>query len=70
MKESTKDKKAMAEFKMIAKSCKSNYVSLFDHALTIADTNYNCQVIMEDMECVVYKNYGGLDCYEVESFNI
>ena len=72
MKESTKDKKAMQEFKDVSEFCKKtgNYVSLHDHSISIAGTNYTCIVIMEDQTCTVYKNYGGLDCYEVDEFTI
>ena len=70
MKESTKDKKAMAEFKAVAKTCKTNFISLADHELTVAGTNYTCAVWMEDQNCEVYKNFGGFDCYLVDNFNL
>jgi len=70
MKESTKDKKAMTEFKFIAKICHRNFGGLFDHEMIIADTHYKCHVIMENNECTVYKDFGGFDSYEVGSFKI
>jgi len=70
MKESTKDEKAMKEFKFIASTCKHNFCGLEDHEMMIADTHYKCHVIMENKECTVYKDFGDFDSYEVDSFNI
>lgn len=70
MKESTKDKKAMNEFKFIASTCKNGFGGLADHEIMIAGTHYKCHVISENLECTIYKDFGGFDSYKVGSFKI
>ena len=70
MKEQTKDKKAMVSFKDMKKECVGSYINLQDHELEIAGTHYTCNVITEDNECIVYKNFGGFDQYKVDSFSL
>lgn len=70
MKETTKDRKAIAEFKQISELCKDSWVDLQDYEIEIACTHYTCNVIIEDNECVIYKDFGGLNKYKVDAFNL
>ena len=62
MKNSTKNTKAIAEFKATSDLCSTSYIGLADHVTKIGGNEYFCNVTIEDRMCTVYAKSGNFSC--------